>query len=1195
METGEVAAPVSRAQLDIWLAQETGQSDTEWQLGLFVEIDGTLDRRALKWSVRRVVEESEPLRVNFFEDDGRVYQRLADDAPAELTVVDLRKSADPAGEAMQRALDIQRTPMPLDDRLYTFTLFRAGPTKNYLFVCAHHIVVDGIGMVLVCQRIAAIYSAAVSGAPISPSVFGSLRDLLESEQAYENSESYTADQAYWRAHLPTGAGRERPPAGTAAGEPDLALERIPLDPEILARVEKLSHTQNIPRSSLITAACALLLRGLFADGDEIVFDFPVSRRVEAETKTLPGMVAGVVPLVLQMSPRMSVTDFCAHVDERIREALAHQRFPVEALEREVDMRAPGEVADRPVIDFLPSAFTVPFGGATASAVLMSGLGRGSGLMFTGAGDDLLLSTFGSDPAFATVPVTEIAGRLQRVLAAMTANPARALSTVDPGVEGADLAALGNWSTLRDAAGEPMSIPAMFGAHVGATPDAVALSGPDTALSYAELDDASNRLAQRLIGEGAGPGQVVAMLLPRTVDAVVAIMAILKTGAAYLPIDPSLPAARIAFMLSDAAPSAAVTNTEFADRLGEFGGRVIDITEPTEHPAAPVPAAVSPADIAYLIYTSGTTGTPKGVAITHHNLTQLIASLDGGLPAAHEQAWSHWHSYSFDFSVWEIFAALLRGGRLVVIPESIVGAPEDFHAYLVAQRVTVLTETPSAIAVLDRDGLESTALVMGGEACSAAVVDQWAPGRVMINAYGPTETTIYVSVSAPLQAGSGPAPIGAPVPGSALFVLDGWLRPVSAGVIGELYVAGAGVGVGYLGRSGLTGSRFVACPFAAGGQRMYRTGDLVYWGADGQLRYVGRADEQVKIRGYRIEIGEVRAALAGLDGVEHAVVVAREDRPADVRLVGYVTGAVDPAQARAALGTRLPGYMVPAAVVVLPELPLTSSGKLDTRALPAPEYTGAEHRAAETSTEKLLAGIYAEVLGLDPAAISVDDSFFELGGDSIMSMQVASRARAAGLTCRPRDIFVEETVAKLARVIGAGADPDAPVDHGTGAVTATPIMRWLDGLGDSDGWAARFNQTMVLHPPAGADRAEVEAALQAVLDQHPTLRLRVDEHGSLHIPEAGSVRAGDRIHIVDELTDAAVLSARDSLDPATGTMLSALWAPARGELALIIHHLAVDGVSWRILLEDLSIASAAQRAGHPVELGSTGTSFQRWAH
>jgi thioesterase domain-containing protein/acyl carrier protein len=332
-----------------------------------------------------------------------------------------------------------------------------------------------------------------------------------------------------------------------------------------------------------------------------------------------------------------------------------------------------------------------------------------------------------------------------------------------------------------------------------------------------------------------------------------------------------------------------------------------------------------------------------------------------------------------------------------------------------------------------------ALLVAGEACPADVVDRWAPGRVMINGYGPTETTVGACRSAPLTAGSGVPPIGSPVAGVALFVLDAWLRAVPAGVVGELYVAGAGVGVGYWRRAGLTGSRFVACPFGgagAPGTRMYRTGDLVCWGADGQLQFVGRADGQVKIRGYRIELGEVRAALAGLDGVEQAVVIAREDRPGDKRLVGYITGTADPATARAALADRLPAYMVPAAVVVLDALPLTVNGKLDTRALPAPEYTDADHyRAPATLTEEILAGVYAQVLGLE--RVGVDDSFFDLGGDSLLAMRlVAAINTAFDIHLAVRTVFHAPSVRSLSQLLG----------RDDSAVEVVPVVVFKEGTG-----------------------------------------------------------------------------------------------------------------------------------------------------
>ena len=785
--------------------------------------------------------------------------------------------------------------------------------------------------------------------------------------------------------------------------------------------------------------------------------------------------------------------------------------------------------------------------------------------------------------------------------AMTADPGRRLSSIDvlDEHEQARLDEVGNRAVLTQSAPAPVSIPVVFETQVTRTPEAVAISCDGRSWTYREVEEAANRWAQLLAGHGVGPGERVALLLSRSAEAIVAILSVLKTGAAYVPIDPVLPDARIAFMIEDSAAIAAITTAGLAERLGGHDLVVLDVEDPRiqTFPCTAL-AAPAPEDIAYLIYTSGTTGVPKGVAVAHRNVTRLVGSLPAGLPPGAGLVWSQWHSLAFDVSVWEIFGALLHGGRLVVVPDEVAGSPDELHALLVGEQVGVLSQTPSAAGMLSAEGLESAALVVAGEACPVELVDRWAPGRVMINAYGPTEATVYAAISAPLEAGSDVVPIGAPVAGAALFVLDSWLRPVPAGVVGELYVAGAGAGVGYWRRAGLTGSRFVACPFGAPGARMYRSGDLVCWGADGQLRYVGRADEQVKIRGYRIELGEVQAALAGCDGVGQAVVIAREDRPGDKRLVGYVTesatGTADPTDIRAQLGERLPGYMVPAAVVVLDALPLTPNGKLDTRALPAPEFTdGERYRAPESAVEEILAGIYAQVLGVE--RVGVDDSFFELGGDSILSMQVVARARAAGLLCRPRDVFVEQTVARLARVARVTDGETGVVDEGVGPVVATPIMGWLASV---EGPVDEFNQTVVVQAPVGVRQADVVVLVQGLLDRHAMLRLRVEEDGAggwaLRVPEAGSVQARDCVQVVDALDDEVLVGARSRLDPAAGVMLAALWAADSGRLVLIVHHLAVDGVSWRILLEDLNIAWAQHHGGQSIALPAGGTSFGRWS-
>ncbi|MDH6195686.1 glycopeptidolipid biosynthesis protein [Mycobacterium frederiksbergense] len=1191
------ALPLSRGQLDIWLSQESGLAGTEWQLGLLGKIDGAVQRDILEQAIRQSLQEAEPARAAFFEVDGQVFQNPVDYSDLELAFHDVRESADPVQTVREMASAIQHTPMPLTGRLVTFALFRTGQAEYFLFGLAHHISVDGLGMALVSRRIATIYTALVSGEPVPPAYFGSLQDLVDCETEYLASQDFQDDQAYWSNNLPPENGLDQglPQAenGHDAYTPSASVE---VDQAAVRHIKELSKSLRIRRYSVTTAACALLVRAWSANTSEVALDFPVSRRVAAESKTLPAMLAGVAPLVLKSPPDWTVGEFCRHVDARIRELLQHQRFPVHTLGGD---GGPRHISNRVAINFIPSRLTLDLAGApvTVSYTNHGPMGH-FGLFFIGSSDQLFLSTAGAGRPFADFEVSDLAARIQRVLLAMAADPDRPLSSLDllADEERAELAEVGNQAVLAQPAASRVSIPELFATQVANAPDAAALTFEGRSLTYLELDQAANRLAHLLAAQGVGHGERVALLSDRTAQAVIAMLAVLKTGAAYVPIDPAVPASRMEFILADAAPAVAVTTARLRSRLDGYPGTIVEVDDPAvdAQPCTALPGPV-PDDIAYVIYTSGTTGVPKGVAVTHHNLTQLMLSLAGSLPS--RGVWPLCHSLGFDASVWEIGHALLRGGRLVVVPESVAGSPEDFHRLLVDEQISVFTQTPSAVAMLSPEGLESATLVVAGEACPTAVVDRWATtGRVMFNAYGPTETTICASISTPLTAGapgSDIVPIGSPVPGAALFVLDTWMQPVPAGVVGELYVAGDGLACGYIGRSGLTASRFVACPFGEPGTRMYRTGDLVRWSPDGQLQYLGRADEQVKIRGYRIELGEIQAALAELDGVAQAAVIAREDRPGDKRLVGYVTGTVDPTEARAQLAERLPPYMVPTAVVVLPALPLTPNNKLDTRALPAPEYqgAGADYRAPGTAVEEILTGIYAEVLGVE--RVGVDDSFFDLGGDSILSMQVVARARAAGVYCRPRDIFVEQSVARLAGVAKISGGQAAVVDEGIGAVAATPIMQWLHEM---PGSTEQFNQTLVIQAPAGATQADVEVIVQALLDRHATLRLRAGggDDWSLTVPEVGTVDVRDCLSTVPALTAEALVAARTRLNPAAGAMLSAVWAPGTGQLALVIHHLAVDGVSWRILLEDLNIAWAQHRSGEPVQLPTGGTSFARWS-
>ncbi|WP_420891933.1 amino acid adenylation domain-containing protein [Mycolicibacterium nivoides] len=1195
MQHVEQALPVTRAQLDIWLAQDVASSGSEWQLGLFVKIAGAVDRDALEWAICRVVREAEPIRATFFEVDGQVFQRPVDYPQVELAFHDLTGAADPEQEARDMAAAIQRTPLPLTGPLFKCALFKTRADEHFLLACCHHIVVDGTGIALVGARLASVYSAVLTGAPIPGAIFGSLSDLVDGESDYEASGDYLDDQAYWDGHLPPASDPQYGSTdATDVQDVNWPSAAVQLDSDLLRSVDKLAHSLNVPRSSVVTAACALLVHGWCADGPDVVLDFPVSRRVRPESRTLPGMVAGVVPLVLKASPASSISDFISHVEARIQEAVQHQRFPVHALERKVNPRAAGQMANRVSVNFLPSTFTLDFGGVPASASLTNaGVVGGFGLIFSSAGEDLLLSTMGAGQPFSSFEVPDLAARLERVLGAMAADPDGLLSSVDV-LEVGEQVRLdegGHRALLAQPVSE-VSVPEAFAAQVVRAPDAVAVCFDGRSMSYRELDEASNRLARLLIGEGAGPGRSVGLLTGRSLDAVVAILGVLKSGAAYLPIDPAVPDARVEFMIADAGPAVVLTTGALAGRLDGYGVPVIEIDDPRidAQPGTALPLP-EPDDIAHIIYTSGTTGVPKGVAVTHQNVTRLFDGLDVGIEMGPQQVWTQCSSLAFDYSVWEIWGALLFGGRLVVVPESVTRSPQELQALLVEEQVTVLSQTPSAVGVLDPVALDSvSALMVAAEACPSDVVDRWAPGRVMINGYGPTETTVYATISRPLQPGSGTVPIGVPVPGAALFVLDRWLRPVPPGVVGELYVAGRGVSAGYLRRAGLTASRFVPCPFGGPGARMYRTGDLVSWGADGQLRYAGRADEQVKIRGYRIELGEVQTALADLDGVRQAVVIAREDRPGDKRLVGYITGAADPAEVRNALAERLPAYMVPAAVVVLDALPLTVNGKLDKRALPAPEYTGDRYRAPSTAAEEVLTGIYAQVLGLE--RVGVDDSFFDLGGDSIMAMRVVSAVNTtldAGLSVRT--LFDAPTVAQLAPRLGEGSDRRAPLTAAErpAVVPLSYAQNRMWFLNRFEDGAATYNMPMAFRIDGALDAEALGSALDDVIARHESLRTVFPDVQGVPLQQVIPAQPGlwrrggpavvqlQESDVVDELISLAEYRFDLSAEIPFRAEIYEVGLD-RYVLGFVLHHIAFDGWSMAPMARDVGDAYRARVQG-----------------
>ncbi|MDV3129201.1 amino acid adenylation domain-containing protein [Mycobacterium sp. 21AC1] len=1230
--------PLSYAQSRLWFIDQLHGPSPVYNLAVALRLHGHLDVDALGAAFTDLLNRHESLRTLFPAVDGIPQQLIASGEQTEFGWgrVDAADWPEPrltaAVEDTARHTFDLAAEVPLRARL-----FRISDDDHVLVAVVHHIAADGWSITPMVTDLGAAYARRCAGqAPAWKPLPVQYADYTLWQRAQlgelESSDSRISQQlTYWadalagmpeRLVLPT--DRPYPLVADHSG----ARVDVEWPAALQQQVARLAREHNATKFMVVQAALAVLLSKLSASHD-VAVGFPIAGRRDPALDELVGFFVNTLVLRVDLGGDPSVSEVLTRVRERSLGAFEHQDVPFEVLVERLNparslthhplvqvmlawQNVPGQTDDSDGAVTLGDlqVTQLPLDTRTARVDLSFSLAEHWTVTGEAAGISGTVE-FRTD-VFDTKTIQTLVERLHRVLEAMAADSTRRLSAIDvlDAEEQARLDAIGNRAALaQPVAGH--SITGLFAEQVVRAPDAVAVSFGGSLVSYRELDVASDRLAHTLIGRGVVPGARVVLLLSRSVEAIVAVLGVLKTGAAYVPVDPSVPDARLDFVLADAAPVVVLTSADLAERVGGRGVTVVDVAGGAAGGAvAGVLPQPQPEDIAYVIYTSGTTGVPKGVAIPHRNVTRLLDAIDTRLELTADQAWSQCHSLAFDFSVWEIFGALLHGGRLVVVPDAVVRSPEDFHDLLLADQINILSQTPSAFYALQTidelspevdSALALDVVVFGGEALEPTRLATWFddhPVRPrLINMYGITETTVHASFREILSADTdnNVSPIGVPLPHLAFFVLDDQLRPVPVGVVGDLYVAGAGLGAGYVGRSGLTASRFVACPFGTVlTTRMYRTGDVVSWDAEGQLKYLGRADEQVKIRGYRIELGEIQSALTALDGVEHAVVITREDRPGDKRLVGYIVGTADPVELRTRVAERLPSYMVPAAVVAIDELPLTVNGKLDRKALPAPEYQDVDHyRAPAGPVEEILARIYAEVLGLEQ--VGVDDSFFDLGGDSISAIQVVVRGHAAGLVGRPRDIFVQQTVARLARVVRMADSSAGVIDEGLGPVVATPIMQWLRGI---DGPIDQFNQTVVLQAPAGVSEADVAVVLQALLVRHAMLRLRADEDGAggwlLTVPEADSVDARGCLRAVDVLTDEVLVAARSRLNPATGAMVSALWVSSTSQLVLIIHHLAVDGVSWRIIVEDLNIAWAQHRGGQPVLLPPAGTSFTRWA-
>ncbi|EGO65810.1 non-ribosomal peptide synthetase [Acetonema longum] len=1200
-------------QRDIWLEQCLYPGKPIYNLGGYMEIKGEMDVPALSRSIAAVIRHNDSFRSNIAKKNGEPCLKILPELAYEVPFHDFSQQEN----AYEYCLDwLNReflTPMAFGENLFQFALVKCDAGTYFWLMKVHHIIIDGMGLSIMYRQVIENYNQLLAGASELDRITYSYTDFVAEHQRYLASAAFLNDKAFWQEKYRTipeplfsrNAESDDAAAGVTSDRISFAVKR-----SLYNQIIAFSEAQGCSVFHFLLAVLFLYFSRLCGK-DEVVIGVPILNRSKAKYKQTLGLFANVMPLKLQPGKDLTFIQLMLYIRNELMECYRHQKLPFGEIYRTVFN---GAVEKSNIYDLSLSYINRDFSEnyhtasdyqivslshrheRTALTIFVRDYNEERDVVFDFDYQTALFAKF--------VPIENVISHFSHLLAAVLANSGESFAEIEMMPEEERRKVLRAFNNTQAGYDRDKTIHALLEDQAEQRPERPAAVFEGRQLTYRALNARANQLARVLRHKGVKPDSIVGIMTERSLEMVIGVMAVLKAGGAYLPIDPNYPADRIQYMLQDSAAAILLTGRNLM-QPPDYQGEVLDLEDGRLYQGEEtnLDSVNTPEDLAYIIYTSGSTGNPKGVMIAHQGIANLKTFFQQTYQVGGQDRMLQFASSSFDASVWEMFTSLLAGATLYIVSRDTIHNYGEFTRFIAANGITIALLPPPYLTGIepgDVPGLKR--LITGGSAITKGLMEKWKDRRVYINAYGPTEATVIATTwkYSPEASGYGSVPIGVPISNTQIYILDGNNRLLPVGAAGELCIAGDGLARGYLNRPELTAEKFVPNPFSPGA-KMYKTGDLARWLPDGNIEFLGRIDHQVKIRGFRIELGEIEARLLEHGAVKEAVVIARQDRAGEAYLAAYFTTsrAVETGELREALLKELPEYMVPSYFIQLDKMPLTGSDKIDRKALPEPDLSLAaavEYMAPRDETEEILARIWQEVLKVE--RVGLKDHFFALGGDSIKAIQVLSRLNQYGLKLEMKDLFKHPAIGELSGYVKATSRKavQAVVE---GDIGLTPIQHWLFEQSFTD--KHHFNQAVMLYRREGFDEAALRSVFVRLAEHHDALRIVAKEgrlfnrgtEAGLYTLETLDLREAENFR---EIMAAESGRLQRSMDLYNGPLVKAKLYQARDgdHLFLVIHHLVVDGISWRILLQDLFQGYTQALSQEAITFADKTDSFKEWS-